>query len=239
MDFKSRRKGIRMNFSLLIASKGRAHNLKNLVNNIFDTATRPEEVEILFLVEERDPESYAVLSAIDHPRIIVKVINSEEMNSNFSNVLLPLARRSIFMVAADDLKFNTIGWDQVVEDKINSYSDGIVLITPNDGVRKGEIATHFFVTKRWVDAMGYITPPHFTAEYADTWMTHVAQRLDRFVYLPLLNIEHLHHSVGKSEYDATYQEKDGRSHIDKLIWEKFGEEGVSADVEKLKKVIER
>ena len=62
---------------------------------------------------------------------------------------------------------------------------------------------HPILHKNWIKALGYLSPPHFSCDYADTWINALAEGVGRRQRLSIIN-EHMHFTVGKSDVDQTY-----------------------------------
>ncbi len=109
------------------------------------------------------------------------------------------------MYAADDIVFESSGWDTEVKKSFKSLPEGFGLVFANDlSTYKGQIATHGFVKKIWIDTLGYLLPPYFVDTHTDLWNTNLARNLGVVRYLPNVKIEHAHYRQGKAEMDKTY-----------------------------------
>lgn len=146
------------------------------------------------------------------------------------------ASGDVWMLAADDLRFHTKDWDVIVEGSLRgAYEDGIGLAYGRDGHADKRMATHPFVTKNWIDAVGRFTAPYFAADYVDLWLHDVATRVDRALWLPGLLVEHLHPSYGKGDWDRTHAERLERAKLADLptLWDSTEWER-AAEAERLK-----
>jgi hypothetical protein len=132
--------------------------------------------------------------------------------SETANKLIPFVKEDIFFCGGDDLIFRTENWDQMVISKFDEMDDKIALLFGHD-LYQTELATHPIVHRRWVEALGYITPPYFSSDYSDTWLTELADNLGRKFKLGFIN-EHMHFTLGKSALDSTYLENRNRFNQD-------------------------
>ncbi len=122
------------------------------------------------------------------------------------------AKGDILMIAADDLRFRTPGWDTIVAGCMAGlFPDGVGVVYGRDGHADKRMATHPFVSARWVEVVGRFTAPYFCADYVDLWLHDVASRVDRLAFLPGLLVEHMHPSFGKGEWDRTHEERLARA----------------------------
>jgi hypothetical protein len=112
------------------------------------------------------------------------------------------------MQGGDDIVFRTYGWDKIVNETFQKYDDGIVLVFGDDGDPNKEKnhGTHPFVTRKWMETLGYFTPPYFCSDFTDTWLNDVAEKIGRKVQVPILT-EHMHPAFKKAELDNTYSDR--------------------------------
>jgi len=108
----------------------------------------------------------------------------------------------------DDTVFTTSGWDQMVEAAFAEVEDNILLVHGNDVFGHGDrFGPHAFVSRKWVEALGYFIPPYFCSDFGDAWINELADRIGRRRYVPF-DIEHRHFSYGFEEMnDETTKER--------------------------------
>lgn len=116
------------------------------------------------------------------------------------------AGAGMVMMCGDDIRFRTPGWDRMVGDAFHAWPDRIGLVYGRDGLHDEKLATHGFVSRQWVEAIGFV-PHQLLGNCADTWLHQIALRVGRVRYLPDLYTEHLHPRAGKAEMDATYRDR--------------------------------
>lgn len=221
--------------SLLLPSRGRPHNLERLAKSATETADRPDEVELVVFIDEDDTsyDGWAFPSQVKiytTPRTIM---------SKYWNLAYERATGPIYMQCADDVIFQTPGWDTRVKEAFEHYPDKIVMVYGDDGDpnKEKDYGTHGFLHQNWVDVVGYFVPPYFSSDFSDTWLNYVADKIGRKVKIDIFT-EHMHPAFGKGEIDLTHAERYVRHWKDKNV-EKYaatvGERDV--DAEKLKKVM--
>jgi hypothetical protein len=219
--------------SLLVPTRQRPQNVERLWKSIIETATVPSDIEMVLYVDD-DDDSYNnlafPLTIVRGPRIVL---------SEMWNKAAEKANGDILMYAADDIVFRTPNWDSLVIDKFKNIPDGIAFVFGNDGskVHDGKYGTHGFMTRKWVDTLGYVCPPHFSGDYSDTWINDVAKMVGRHFHINIMT-EHLHPDFGKTELDATYKEKYQRMKDDKVA-EKYSSMHLDRviDANKLRKLM--
>lgn len=200
--------------SILCPSRGRPNDLTAMVGTALDLAANPDAVEVIVRLDDDDRRigGYLFLPNITY------LAGPRRLLSDCWNEAADHANGEILMHAGDDIRFRTPGWDRLVVDAMPA--DGIGFVYGRDGFQDERLGTHGFITRRWVDAVGYFVPPLFSSDFNDTWLNEVADRIGRRIYLPELYTEHLHPAAGKGEWDQTHQERLERGAADDVgrIW---------------------
>lgn len=191
--------------SILCPTRNRQGELKRMVESACDTASHPQNIEILFRMDDDDRTEHV----FDAPcRLFTLTGTRHKIMCDNWNDLIPHALGSIFMCGNDDIEFKTPGWDQLIEAEFSKYPDGILLVGGDDGFTRGRAIPHPFVSRRWVELQGYFSAPYFESDYGtDTWNEDIAQMVNRRVYLPNLLIFHHHPAFGTGPQDDTYKER--------------------------------
>lgn len=174
-------------------------------------ATATGLIEVLVYVDDDDPTVYQPdgYRIVTGPRITL---------SDCWNKLAGEAQGDILQMAADDIRYRTGGWDTQVAQVFDQWDDRILFVYTRDGIHDARLGTHGFVSKEWVETVGYFTPDMFPADYADTWLNELAARIDRRVYLPSVLVEHLHPIAGKAPWDQTHKERLARRGGVEQMW---------------------
>lgn len=189
--------------SIVCPTRRRPENVQRFIASARGQAAAPERVQFVFYVDE-DDDTFPLavtdtISVIRGPRVTLSLM---------SNACLPSASGQIIMYAGDDLEFLTDAWDLTVRACFKEVPDHIVLVHGDDlGQNPLKLATHGFVHRAWIEAVGYLIPPYFPADWSDTWLTEVADRVGRRWYVSELKIEHRHYAWGKGVLDATHRER--------------------------------
>lgn len=192
--------------SLLVPTRHRPEKLRRMTASVWNTVKGIPKVSLWNSVEilcyvTNDDDSY------DGNDFDTKIVRGPRLiMSDLWNALLPHARGDILMQCADDVVLRTPAWDRYIEEAFAAVPDRILLAYGHDGSPNGEnFATLPFVSRKWVDTVGYFTGPGYTADFSDTHPFDVAKMIGRTKYLPLY-FEHCHWLWGKSEVDETYKE---------------------------------
>lgn len=185
--------------SVLAPTRGRPRSLQEMADSAHGTADAP--VQVLAYVDDDDPADYTGVEGVQivrGPRITL---------SECWNQLADKADGTILQMGSDDIRFRTSGWDTRILDVFDAFPDRIVFVYGRDGAHDEKLGTHGFISRRWVDTVGYFTWPGFPCDYADTWLHEVAGRIGRLVHVPSVLVEHLHPIFGKGEWDQTHMER--------------------------------
>jgi hypothetical protein len=172
--------------------------MRRMAESAHSTADGP--VEVLAYVDDDDPAVYDSQSyrTVRGPRIVL---------SDCWNKLANAASGEILQMAADDIRFRTAGWDTQILDVFDAFPDRVAFVYGRDGIHDEKLGTHGFVSREWVDAVGWFTWPGFAADFADTWLHDIAGRVGRRVFVSSLLFEHLHPIAGKAPWDDTHKER--------------------------------
>jgi hypothetical protein len=131
-----------------------------------------------------------------------------ELNlSQLWNECYGIAKYDVLQQSCDETIYRTPEWDTAVLDAFDQWPDRIGLVYGRDGIHDQNLATHGFITRAWVDAVGYFVPPYFSSDYNDLWIMEVAGLVGRRRFLPDVYTEHMHPAVGKGPLDQTHQDR--------------------------------
>jgi hypothetical protein len=203
-----------MNISITCPTRGRPENMERLVTSIFSLAKCPENIDIIFYID--DDDNVSIVKAIEllakYGSRIVPLKGKRRIMSEMVNCCISQSSSDIFMFCGDDIVFKTSEWDTFVLNEFEKSNDKILFVHGDDGIHGSKFGTHGFIHRAWIERVGYLLPPYFTSDWADTWINDIANKLNRRVYIDILT-EHIHYSNGKSVLDETYAERlsrDGR-----------------------------
>jgi hypothetical protein len=194
--------------SILLPTRNRPNNLIRLKNNILETASNINDIELCIYIDDDDVESIPALEDIAGSINTNAVQGNRILGSQMYNELFKISNGDIIMFAADDILFKTPNWDLFVKTKFElATDDKILFIFGNDGFQNGRIGTHGFIHRHWIEILGYVLPPKLASAYTDEWITELSRRVNRDLYCPDLIIEHLHPAIGKAKSDETYTKR--------------------------------
>jgi hypothetical protein len=166
-----------------------------MVKSVQRTANHPELVRIVARLDADDPELGRYANGLVGERVSLPLAWNELADGQ---------KYDILMMCADDLRFRTTGWDDEVVRAFEQWPDRIGLVYTDDGIHGRNLATHSFVSRQWIEAVGFYLPKQLTGDFVDNWLHRLAASIGRVTYLPRVYIEHLHPIVGKAQMDDTY-----------------------------------
>lgn len=197
--------------TLLVPTRGRPDNVRRLLLSV--DATARGVVDLCLYVDDDDPSRAQTLELATASASYVvtgeRVVLSEMWNRCWDEV-----RPELAMHCGDDIVMRTDGWDLRVREAFERFPDRIAFVHGDDGIQNGNIGTHGFLHRNWVETVGYFVPPYFSSDYNDLWLTEVADALGRRVYLPDVYTEHMHPVAGKAELDQTHRDRLARHERD-------------------------
>lgn len=208
-----------MNIVIIIPSRGRPEQCFQAVGQIYATASNPNNVEVLVGVDADDPARYEKFfsarrmfrlntsSCPDAQRQLTSIAEADGL----------LTQQGILAWGADDVRFETPGWDEQVI--AEALAHPVSLIFGEDTIQHGHIATCPFFTQRFIRAIGGIYQAGYKHLYADTELTEIARMAGVLRYLPGMVTRHLHYSVGTAPSDATYARSERFNDDDKALFE--------------------
>lgn len=201
--------------SILTPSRNRPQGLKELCESLFDNAENPNQIEVIVYLDLDDSHISEYVDYLNelstrytNPAKII--IGPKLVLSDYPNKLLQIASSNIFMNLGDDMRCRAQNWDTEIVTAINQYPDKINFVYVDDGYWGPNLASHWAIHRNYVECLGYFAPPIFGYGFADTWVMEVAQKVGRIEFLPIL-FEHMHYSIGKGEFDQTYQDNLARN----------------------------
>lgn len=226
--------------SVLVPTRGRPHNMRRMVDS--GRATADGHPEYVFYIDDDDRPSRDMAEELYAEAGDVQWTHGPRGALNLSqlwNECQKIAEYNVYQHSCDETIYRTPGWDTAVHQAFQMWPDGIGLVYGRDGIHDENLATHGFITRTWVNAVGYFVPPYFSSDYNDLWLHEVAGAINRRVFLPDVFTEHMHPAVGKGPLDQTHQDRlarHGQDGVDALWNQLFSQR--QEDARKLLNAIE-
>ena len=152
--------------------------------SVLSMADNPNNIEFLIC---RDKDDDSIYEYLGNYRVFVGDRASVDFRLNEA---WKSASGDIYGFNADDILFETKGWDTMVIDKFNEYPDRIVYVYPNNHYSRSNFGIIGFVHKNWTDTVGYFIKPDF-ARRADCWLNALARGVERRGYINSFGIKNI------------------------------------------------
>lgn len=164
------------------------------------TRGRPEQFKRMLDSVDRKADVYA---ALDRSECSAYNETSNRHATIFTPDSMPTAHKwnllaetalkdeyaKLFMLGADDMVFETPGWDKALIDHYNALENKIHVYALQDS--RDEAGTpHVIVTREYIEAMGYFVPPIFLHWFIDSWTVEIAKANNCFTHLKQYSLRH-------------------------------------------------
>jgi GT2 family glycosyltransferase len=181
-------------FSLIVPTRQRVAQLRQLLASLAETAARPERLEVILIVDEDDPASQEVRygglnvrPVVVPPGLTMGALNATGYEASTGRYL---------MLLNDDVVARTPGWDDRMLACFRACPDEILLVHVNDLIFRDELCTFPAVSRRFCELAGGICPREYVRYRIDDHIGDVFNLLAvlgerRTFYLPDVFFEHL------------------------------------------------
>jgi hypothetical protein len=225
--------------AILTPSRGRPERLTELVESINVTAAGP--IHLLVGLDKDDPKlrDYSPWYQTDKPCRVDLIVRSRRRLSAWTNQLARIAihnGHTIIGSLGDDHRPRTPGWDQRITDALADLGSGLAYCA--DGIQDERLPTAPFWTADIIQALGWFSPEAMVHMYLDNYWLHLANDLGRRAYLADVLIEHMHHSVGKTQPDELSAINDAAMDRDRAAFERFARDQHQAILRRVRAALE-
>lgn len=196
---------------ILIPTRQRTGRLFQTVVSIFAHSVN-KQFRIYIYVDEDDEETLRIARDTNYIKFH---IGKQKVLSECWNDLYRLGSGDILFHGADDIIFETYGWDVFVEDHFKHHAE--TLYYGRDGHQDENCPTHSFTSRSAADKIGYFVPPYFEADWNDVWLKELYR--ERLYFNPDLMIRHNHVNVDEKFDDEIYELGRQRRQAASKVWE--------------------
>jgi len=194
-----------MNTAIIVPSRHRPHNIKELQQSFIDTETMSR----LFIVVDEDDETLEQYLSLENN--FTEVLIFERGRKGMADPLNNAARQLVtderwqyFIFVGDDHRPRTLQWDKVWRTNLDDLVTGLVY--GDDLFQREQLPTAIGMTRSIVEELNGMIPEGFAHLYVDNFWLRLGRDLNAIRYLPETVIEHLHPIAGKGEWDDSYHE---------------------------------
>lgn len=187
----------RVVISLCVPTRGRPARFKQMLDSA--RATAAGKFEVVAYLDHDDEAEYEAETGVVYARGRRPLTdhNLVQMSGLWTRAW-ERASGDIAMLAADDIVFETGGWDEAVEAEFARVPDRILMVSTRNGQDDRPLLP--FVSREWIDAVGF-TPDDLQGWFADEWIWSMAAEVGRAAFLPGVTIRHNQYGS-----DSTYED---------------------------------
>jgi len=175
---------------LIMSTRGRPKMLAEVFAALKNHTVQKEKVSLWLYVDEDDS---ATRQAIDDGQLSDAGVQlhwhiggQRPGYGEMQTILWQVAGHTaeIYMVLADDVCFNTPGWDNILRKVAAEFPDGIFLASPHDPMT-ADTCTYPVFGWRWLETLQQIFCGRFPFWYDDRWVHQIGEMAGRYVWLPI------------------------------------------------------
>jgi glycosyltransferase involved in cell wall biosynthesis len=193
--------------SLIVPTRNRPGPLRRFLDSVARTASDPETIEVVLVIDNDDRKS----AAVRHPLLTLKHVNVPPgltMGSLNMEGYGASAGRYL-MLLNDDVVARTPRWDEQVLACMRRFPDDIVLVHVNDTLLRENLCTFPLLSRTFCELAGGICPREYVRYRIDDHIEDVFNLLaflghSRSVYLPDVVFEHFN-AVDHPQAGRIYQ----------------------------------
>ena len=195
--------------SLLLPTRGRPGRARLFLESVYRRAGRPENVEVILYLDDDDPGSHDIA----HEGLTIKrIIGPRRSMGRVLSECRGRASGEILFLVNDDSIVRTPYWDMDLIRLHQAFDDRIYLGHVNDLYHGRRMCVFPVLSQEVCEILGNPFPEQYQGDLIDIHLMDIFKRLkaaglDRIVYLEKVVVEHCHFAYGKSNIDATYEDR--------------------------------
>lgn len=163
--------------TVICPTRGNPEFVELQLENFAGTIIEPSRARLLYYVDSDDPKLkdyqfcfHKMISKLGD-QYAFEIVSGDPIGTPRAiNLLAGMAPADAYMVIADDVVFETKGWDLAIDNVTEKYLDGIFNAWFDDGVFGAKLSWCPILGHRWFEALGYIVPVIFEHYAADQWL---------------------------------------------------------------------
>ena len=170
-----------MTIALLCPTRDRQQQLTRMGQSVIDTVS---DISNVFMYIAHD-EKLKVLEGAYMPQkgfLFPENLPTAQKWNLLAQEALRNPNNKLFMLAADDMIFDTGGWDKALLEHYNSLENKIHVYHFQDS-RDYDGTPHVIVTREYIETLGYFIPPIFLHWFIDSWTVAIAKANSCFTHL--------------------------------------------------------
>lgn len=196
---------MRPRLSLIVPTRGRPAKLRRMLDSVAATASHPERLEIVLVIDADD-----TASAVLHPRLNVRhaVGAPGRTMGSLNGAGYDASTGDYVMLLNDDVIARTPGWDAIVFGCLQRFPDPFALVHVNDTLMRDNLCVFPLVSRAFCELAGGVCPVCYHRYRIDDHIEDAFNLLAvlgerRIAYLPDVIFEH-DNAVQHPEAGAVY-----------------------------------
>jgi hypothetical protein len=168
---------------LTLATRKNSSGLQHLWKSAIDLAEKPEEVTLSLYIDNDDHETIGVAENLKKEKpnqVGFKVGKRLGRLCYCAEAATESMDNDYYFYLGDDVVFKTPGWDSRVNQMFEQYEDRLVFCGTSDNANiQNDFSTHFVLSKRVKEIVGFFNPPYYSQNYIDTYWNEIFHNIDR------------------------------------------------------------
>lgn len=210
---------------IILPTKGRPTSLQRFVHQYYLTGgTLP----IWVIFDAQDAYRYNEVKTPVHWRRI-SVPTGTPLGGIFEKIFSKYPNEPYYGMVADDVFPETMHWDTIIAEACQPDK----IAWGRDDLQNERLPVHPFIGGDLVRNLGWWAAPGMKHWFVDNVWKNVADALNCGVYMPEVQMTHLHPVSGKSPMDRTYRDQPSHG-ADDAAYTEFMKKGFASAIERVK-----
>ncbi len=209
-----------MKYSLICPTRNRTKNVRRLLTSIRDTVANPQDMEILFAMDNDDAPTHQFFHVLktqnEFPTLNIQTHIREHsmfLNRDYYNWLASKSIGQYIFVSADDVVYLVPDWDKIIAERIEAYlsnkPDRIICVGIKDNTPKPKASLPQFpcfplITREAYNFFGFVLQPEVPTWGADYLSYLLYTGADRYMCIDdQTYMEHISWHTKQTTEDAT------------------------------------
>lgn len=177
--------------AILLSTRGRPEKLQEVFSSLKASTVDKNKTSLWLYVDDDDTVTRKVIDAKEFPDLGFPVhwhigFRTPDWGQTYRILWEATGRNAeVYMIANDDVRFETVGWDSVLREQYAQYPDGVVLACPYDPVAPA-ISTFPIFGGAWLQINGGIYAGYFHYWFDDMWADQIGRMIGRYINIPIL-----------------------------------------------------
>jgi len=198
--------------NIFLPSRGRPDRLTKFLESMQETATSPDRLHVVFVLDVGDQESLDAVKVCKVSSQVEWVLDTGKPHlANLYNRCFDRTIRGgdewAVSMFGDDMVFASEGWDVRFVNEMNNAEGKAIVFGDDDYIQHGKLPVHLVVPRPLVRATGRpFMAPEFRADMIDTVWQVVGKKCGLLRYLEDVHIRHEHNSqLPADQRDETWR----------------------------------